>query len=109
MPRKTRNDASKPNAGINHGAESRLLQLAGLGSRARKQRRREMEFELQIALERRFQPLLELAVGEKPRDFVFVLVGHQLEQISAPPRSPSPARPGALRRSASATLVDERR
>ena len=42
-----------------------------------------MKFEAQIvAVEFGLDLLFERAVGVKPRDLVFVLVGHQLEQIA---------------------------
>ena len=47
---------------------------------ARKQRRREQHLQPGIALELFLQRFGEFVVGIKPRDFVFVLVGHQLEQ-----------------------------
>ena len=41
-----------------------------------------MEIQSVTALEVRCQRLLELRVGEQPRDFVFVLAGQQLEVVA---------------------------
>src|SRR5690606_10434352 len=57
-----------------------LAQIA-LGVLLRQQGRREMEMDLEVALESLADLLLEIAAGVEPGDFVFVLVGHQLEGV----------------------------
>ena len=61
-------------------AELALLQMPGDLVAAGDQRRRQQHLEPGIAVELLLQRLGEFAVGIKPGDFVFVLVGHQLEQ-----------------------------
>src|SRR6202040_32534 len=61
-------------------AEDSLARDASARIAAREHRRRQMKFEAQLALELSAQFLLERAVGIEPRHFVFVLVGHELEQ-----------------------------
>ena len=58
-----------------------LAQLAGCGIARGKQRRSQMKLQPEVALELLAQVLQKPAVGIEPRHFVFVLVGHQLEQI----------------------------
>src|SRR6516164_2251358 len=57
-----------------------LLQAAGFVALC-KDRRRQIEFEAVVALEPVRQFSGKAAVGIEPRDFVLVLVGHQLEQV----------------------------
>ena len=63
-------------------AEFLLLQMAGCLVAAGKDRGREVEFETEVAVEFICELLGKAAVGIEPRDLVFVLVGHQLEQIA---------------------------
>src|ERR1700690_2725253 len=59
-----------------------LLRLGGDLVAPRQQRRRQGKREAQIvAVEGGFHPLDERGVGVKTRHFVFILIGHRLEQI----------------------------
>src|SRR3954470_12784269 len=60
------------------GAERALLRPAERILSPAEDRRRQIEVELELALELIAELFFELAVGEQPRDFVLVLVGEQL-------------------------------
>src|SRR5690606_39256359 len=58
------------------------LEQAAFGILLRQQRWGQVEVEFVIALELLFQAPAEFAAGVQARDFVLVLVCHQLEQIA---------------------------
>ncbi len=89
-------------------AEADLARLAGRRIGLGEQRRRQMEFEAEVVAAELVRHLLEeIAVGVEPRHLVFVLVGHQLEQI-ARDRFGEPALAGRLFGFGGLHLVDQR-
>jgi len=64
------------------------------------QRRRKIVGDLEVAFEAVVQPLLEIAIGIEPGDFVFIFVRHQLNRYFAtalPSASPAPMPASASR------------
>ena len=83
MPRRPFNRASTPKAFSIHGPKLILRGTPVVGSRRAKKRRRQVELVAQVvALEGRRDLLGELAVRVEPRHLVFVLVGHELEEVA---------------------------
>ena len=62
-------------------AEGRLCRQPGLRIAVTQQRRREVEFQLQIALERAGELLLEGPIGIKTPDLILIFDGHELEEV----------------------------
>ena len=78
VPRRKRNFASVRNTGIIQAPKARFFGRPSASTAAAEDRRREVEVDLEVAVELVAELLFELAVGEQPRDFVLVLVGEQL-------------------------------
>jgi hypothetical protein len=71
-----------PERGHHPGAELGLRRLARARIRLVENRRSEVEFELVASLEHRFDLPGERRIGVQARDFVFVLVGEELEVVA---------------------------
>src|SRR5690606_39390999 len=64
------------------GAEPHLAWAARERIHPGEQGRRQIELDSIVALELALERLLESAAGIKPRHLIFVLVGHELEEIA---------------------------
>ena len=82
MPRRNLNRVSSSNARKIHGPNSRLRRCPVTLSRRASSGGARLTLTLESPSNCSFSALRELAVGVEPRDFVLVLVGHQLEQAS---------------------------
>ncbi len=106
-PRRKRSAASARKA-VHHPRAEMSSCAAGRssGSLAAEDRGREVELEFQLAIEGLRDLALERAVGIEPRDFIFVLVGHQFERVAGD-RERESAAPGRLGRLRLGDGIDE--
>src|SRR6185437_14156839 len=81
-PGATQTFERRKNAECHHHVRTKLhlAWATGFGIGRAEDWRRQMEREAEVALELLIQLCMELAVRIKPRDFVFILIGHQFEQ-----------------------------